>query len=109
MGEWDDITKATPATITSLKSEKKEEEKLLWSDEKIKKWLFDDAEKSSSNVCCAFVGFDGTAKSGIAMDCRSEDEKKEGWKIIIFDLDGGCAPLKVIYHDNDPNIIKKIR
>jgi len=112
--EWDDFNKkgAEPAktkkevTKTSTTTGK-EEDKLKWSDEKIKQWLFGDTEKSSSNVCCALYGFDGTAKSGIALDCRTEEEKKEGCKIIVFDLDGGCAPLKVIYHDNDPNIIIK--
>lgn len=76
-----------------------------WNDEKIKNWLFEETKRSSSNVCCAIYGFDGTAKSGIALDCRNDDEKQQGYKIVVFDLDGGCTPLKVIYHDNDPNII----
>ena len=100
---------AAPAVVPAIpeKKEKTDKEKIIFSDEKIKEWLFGMADKSSSNVCCALYGHDGTAKSGIAMDCRSEQEKKEGYKIIVFDLDGGCAPLKVIYHDNDPNIIIK--
>jgi len=80
---------------------------LAYTDEQIKDWLFKDIERSSSNVCCGIYGFDGTAKSGIALDCRTEQEIKDGYKIIVFDLDGGCAPLKVIYHDNDKNIIIK--
>jgi hypothetical protein len=82
-----------------------EEDRLKFSDEHIKNWIFGKSEKSSSNICCAIYGHDGTAKSGIAMDCRTDAEKKDGARIVIFDLDGGCAPLKVIYHDNDPNII----
>jgi len=92
---------------TEKESKKTEKDKLKFSDDKIKQWLFGDMEKSSSNVCCALYGFDGTAKSGIALDCRTEEEKKAEMKIIVFDLDGGCAPLKVIYHDNDKNIIIK--
>ena len=69
--------------------------------------MLGDIEKSSSNVCLALYGFDETAKSGIAMDCRNDQEKKDGMKEIVFDLDSGCAPLKVIYHDNDKNIIIK--
>lgn len=127
MSEWDDnktvveTTDVTGGAKTEVspslppKVEKKsqkpavnsEKEQIKYSDDRIKQWLFGDIEKSSSNVCCALYGFDGTAKSGIAMDCRTEQEKKEGWKVIIFDLDGGCTPLKVIYHDNDKNIIIK--
>lgn len=94
---------------TEAKIEAKTEAKktIAFSDDKIKEWLFGDMEKSSSNICCALYGFDGTAKSGIAMDCRTEEEKKAGMKLIIFDLDGGCAPLKVTYYKNDKNIIIK--
>jgi len=104
MGDWD---KPKKEVQKDEKVKNKEEDKLKWSDDKIKEWLFGDAEKSSSNVCCALYGFDGTAKSGMALDCRSEEEKKEGYKIVVLDLDGGCIPLKVIYHENDPNIIIK--
>ena len=79
-------------------------EKVKYSDERIKDWLFGKTEKTRSNVCCGIYGFDGTAKSGIAIDCRTEQEKKDGMKIIIFDLDGGCGPLKKLYHDDDDTI-----
>jgi hypothetical protein len=112
---WDEIKKDSetvsgtpnqpPVSTAQPKKEKKED--IIYSDERIKAWLFGDMEKSSSNICCALYGFDGTAKSGIALDCRTEQEKKDEWKVIVFDLDGGCAPLKVIYHDNDKNIIIK--
>ncbi len=119
MSQWDKMEvkkpSGTPPKKSDLKpvSEKKpqkkasKQDKLKFSDDNIKAWLFGDMERSSSNVCCALYGFDGTAKSGIALDCRTETEKKEGWKVIVFDLDGGCAPLKVIYHDNDKNIVIK--
>lgn len=123
MGDWDTIKKeanvkpkASPTVETpkaEIKSQKpvvlpkKDKEAIIYSDEKIKAWLLGDAEKSSSNVCIALYGFDGTAKSGIALDCRTDKEKADGMRLVVFDLDGGCAPLKVIYHDNDPNIIIK--
>lgn len=128
MGDWDETSEtgnvpvqekraisdsmvSQGAKIMPTKAEKinpvPDEDRLKFSDEKIKNWLFDDIEKSSSNVCCALYGHDGTAKSGIAMDCRTAKEKEEGMRVVIFDLDGGCAPLKVIYHDNDKNIIIK--
>lgn len=107
---WEDNqTGAEKSAPTSSPNKAPEEakDKLKMTDEKIKQWLFGDMEKSSSNVCCAIYGHDGTAKSGVAMDSRTPQEIKEGYKIIIFDLDGGCAPLKVIYHNNDKNIIIK--
>ena len=125
MAGWDEIAKEAPVapqTKTPVSQEVKpkvvekpqkpalnpqEKESIIYSDDKIKDWLFGDMEKSSSNVCMALYGFDGTAKSGIALDCRTEEEKKEGMKVVVFDLDGGCAPLKVIYHDNDKNIVIK--
>lgn len=120
--DWDKVKeestevtgKAPIATVTNVPvgkvptvAVKPKEKESSYDDARIKEWLFGDIEKSSSNVCCALYGFDGTAKSGIALDCRSDEEKANGMKIIIFDLDGGCAPLKVIYHDNDKNLIIK--
>ena len=113
-GQWDiknkEIGNNTPISSASIISKKEaiakhtselDKEKVKFSDDKIKEWLFGDMERSSSNVCCAIYGHDGTAKSGIALDSRTEEEKKQGYKLIVFDLDGGCAPLKVIYHNNE--------
>jgi hypothetical protein len=100
-------TNTEPKSLSQTPAVSAGGDRISFTDEQIKDWLFGNIERSSSNVCCAIYGHDGTAKSGIAMDCRTEQEKKEGWKIVIFDLDGGCAPLKVIYHENDKNIIIK--
>jgi hypothetical protein len=122
MSKWDEMTAAPGTTKTAAQKASTSVEKtvvpqpikqdkasaeVVFSDDKIQQWLFGNMEKSSSNVCAAFYGFDGTAKSGIALDCRSQKEREEGYKVIVFDLDGGCAPLKVIYHNNDPNIVIK--
>ena len=78
---------------------------IVFSDDAINNWLFDEDDMTSSNVCVGIYGHDGTAKTGIAMDCRTPEEVKAGMRIIVFDLDGGGIPLKVVYHNNDPNII----
>lgn len=109
MSDWDNLVSQEAKKTEDKNSDERIEKlrKTIYDDNKIKDWLFGKIEKSSSNICCALYGYDGTAKSGIAMDCRTEQEIKDGMKIVIFDLDGGCAPLKVIFHDNDPNIIIK--
>jgi len=58
-----------------------------------------------SNICAAFYGVDGTGKTGAAVDCRTPEEIKEGWKVYVVDFDDGCAPLKYKYYDNDENLI----
>ena len=77
------------------------------SEQDTEKWLIGDEVQARSNVCCGIYGYDGTGKSGIAVDCRTPEEKKAGMKVFVFDLDGGCSPLKLLYHNNDPNIIIK--
>jgi len=57
-----------------------------------------------SNICCVFYGHDGTTKSGVCMDCRTPEEIKAGKQVIIIDVDGSAAPLKMKYFKNDKNI-----
>jgi len=60
---------------------------------------------AKSNICAVFYGVDGTGKTGAAIDCRTPEEIKEGWKVYVIDFDDGCAPLKYKYYDNDENLI----
>jgi len=94
---------ATAKGTTKTSVEKKD---FTFSNEEIEKWL-SAKEVLASSKCVALVGKDGTGKSGIALDCRTPEEVKAGKKVIVLDLDGGCLPIKVEYHDNDPNIIIK--
>ncbi len=68
--------------------------------------MFDEAGKDTveSNVCCVFYGHDGTTKSGVAMDCRTPQETKDKKQVLVIDLDGSAAPLKMKYFKNDPSI-----
>jgi len=69
--------------------------------------IFQELTKSTnrSGLVLGIYGLDGTGKSGIVMDARTEEEKEAGKKIIIFDLDTSNSILKSAYHSNDPNII----
>jgi hypothetical protein len=57
-----------------------------------------------SAICAVFYGHDGTGKSGACLDCRTEDEVKQGKKVIVIDLDCSAGPLKMKYFEGDPNI-----
>ena len=68
--------------------------------------FFEQINTSRVNpISIGIYGADGTAKSGIVMDCRTDEEKQQGKKIIIFDLDLSNANLKANFHNNDENII----
>jgi len=114
MSDWidDDAGKVEensmkPVRKTSPKTEKEEVKKdLTFSDEEIQNWL-NEKDTLASSKCVALIGKDGTGKSGLALDCRTPEEVTDGKKVIVLDLDGGCLPIKVKYHNNDPNIIIK--
>jgi len=93
-------------TGKQLTAEHKEKQKSpAFSSSDIKK-MFDEASKDvvESNICAAFYGHDGTTKSGVCMDSRDKQEIKEKKQVLIIDLDGSAAPLKMKYFRNDPNI-----
>lgn len=88
-------------------SEKNEddEEKPKYSKEQIENWIEKGRETTSSNLCIGIYGWDGTGKSGVAMDSRTPEEIEEGKEIAIIDLDGSCGSLKKKYFNSDENII----
>ncbi len=78
-----------------------------FSQEQIGEWIQESlkAPLTRSPVCAVFYGWDGTGKSGIAMDSRTEEDVADEKKIVIFDIDGSAAPLKKKYHRDDENIL----
>src|SRR3990167_1770792 len=48
-------------------------------------------------ICCLIYGKDGRGKSGIALDYLSDDDIKNGKKVVIIDIDGGMTPLITTY------------
>src|SRR3990167_6565265 len=84
---------------------KQEEEKnILYSNEQVKEW-FNVKYSNKVLLNLLILGLDGTGKSGIAVDLLSEQDIKEGKKIVIIDLDGGNLPIIETYHKNKINNI----
>jgi hypothetical protein len=52
-----------------------------------------------------FYGFDGTGKTGVAMDCRNEEDIKLNKNVIVIDLDGAAGPLKTKFYHKDEHMI----
>lgn len=78
-----------------------------FTQENIAEWI-EETKKAplvKSPVCTVLYGWDGTGKSGIPMDSRTEEDIADGKKIIIFDIDGSAGPLKKKYHKGDENIM----
>jgi len=77
-----------------------------FTDDSVRQWLAEGAKHvAHSGVNMVLYGHDGTAKTGAAMDCRNEAQKKKGQKVIIFDLDGSAGPIKSHFHGDDENIV----
>lgn len=87
-------------TITGKTKEKK---KITFED--IEKEILREQKRSGSVICAGFVGRDGTGKTGAALDCRSEEEKKRGMKVFLIDIEGGAFADKIAFYKEDPNVI----
>ena len=50
-----------------------------FTDEDVERWI-EEQQKATieSAICCGVQGLDGTAKSGIVLDCRSQEEIDDG-------------------------------
>lgn len=62
-------------------------------------------DRDRSHLLCSITGNPKVGKSGIAMDCRTEEEIEKGMKILILDFDNGCEPTWRTNWDSDPNIM----
>ena len=58
----------------------------------------------TNHLICAVLGHPGTGKSGSCMDCRTDEEKEQGMKVLVLDLDDGCTSTWISSFDKDPNI-----
>ena len=48
-------------------------------------------EQESAHLICGISGDPGTGKTGMAIDCRTEEEKKTHW-VFVLDFDEGAEP-----------------
>ncbi len=78
-----------------------------FSMENIKIWMEKGKNTKKSSICALLIGHPKNGKSGIVLDSRSDDEIKDGKKIVIFEFnsDQGADINKAIFHPNDESII----
>lgn len=62
-------------------------------------------ERDSSFLCCSITGNPKVGKTGLALDCRTDKEIEEGYKIAVLDFDKGAEPTWSSCWNNDENII----
>ena len=72
--------------------------------EKIRQQVKSRLAQEKAFLCCSIAGNPKTGKSGTAMDCRTDEEKKKGMKIRVLDLDDGCTPTWHSAWNKDENI-----
>lgn len=61
--------------------------------------------RDRSYINCAITGDPKVGKTGIALDCRTEEEIKQGLKVMVLDWDNGSEPTWDSCHNRDPNIV----
>ena len=68
-----------------------------YSDESMKDWLFEKTDEQDKFVCL-ILGGDGTAKSPLALSYMTDEDIKDGKRVVVVDLDAGNVPLINKYH-----------
>tara|TARA_B100001287_G_scaffold276547_1_gene287832 strand:+ start:1941 stop:2855 length:915 start_codon:yes stop_codon:yes gene_type:complete len=61
-------------------------------------------EQETAFMICGISGNPGTGKTGIALDCRTEEERKTHW-LFILDFDEGAEPTWRQHWANDEKIV----
>ena len=62
-------------------------------------------ERDKTYLACSITGQPKVGKTGIAIDCRTQEEIDEGYKILVLDYDDGAEPTWDSCWDRDPNIV----
>jgi hypothetical protein len=90
----------------SGKATAEDEAPKTFNNAEVASWITGAIKRETrSPICAAIYGEDGVGKSGVMMDCRSEEEVKAGKKVIIIDLDASCSPLKEKFFPDDDGMI----
>ena len=63
-----------------------------------------DEERRQTYLTMSISGDPKIGKSGIALDCRTDKEIKEGWKVYCLDFDNGAKSTWQSQWNNDENI-----
>lgn len=80
---------------------------LDYTNENIADWIQSSQKPKKSSICVLFVGHPKSGKTGVALDCRTNQDKEEHKKVVAIELnsDQGCDVCRKEHHDNDPDII----
>ena len=76
-----------------------EEEQPSFSLAKTEKWLLDKQIYQNKYVCL-ILGKDGSGKTPLALSYLADEDIKNGSKVVVLDMDGGCQPLIRKYHED---------
>ena len=61
-------------------------------------------EQEQAHLICGISGNPGTGKTGIALDCRTEEEKETHW-IFVLDYDEGAEPTWRQHWSSDDKVV----
>ena len=88
-------------------ADKEEEEKSYFQLQKevILRQIKARLERDRAFLCCSITGNPKVGKTGTAMDCRTEEEIKNGMKVLILDYDNGAEPTWDSCWDRDEDIV----
>lgn len=80
---------------------------LEYTNESIAEWIQNSQAPKKSSICALFVGHPKSCKTGTALDCRTDADKKAHKKVIAIELnsDQGCDVCRKEHHADDPDII----
>jgi hypothetical protein len=80
---------------------------LRFSDEIMRKWMEKGKKTKNSSICALLIGHPKIGKSGVLLDCLTEQDIIDGKQLIVFELnsDQGCDVNKKEFHKDIENII----
>jgi len=84
--------------------ENKTESKYQMAKTKMLEQIKARQERDKSFLCLSITGNPKVGKTGLALDCRTEQEIADGYKILVLDWDNGAEPTYKSCWSNDENI-----
>jgi hypothetical protein len=78
-----------------------------FSAENMRAWMDKSKKTKKSSICALMIGHPKIGKSGVLLDCLTDQDIIDGKKLIIFELnsDQGCDVNKKEFHGDNDNII----
>ena len=78
-----------------------------FSPENMRAWMEKSKKTKKSSICALMIGQPKIGKSGVLLDCLTDEQIAAGKKLIIFELnsDNGCDVNKKEFHNENDNII----